>query len=178
MFKIQQAEIVSIDRFFSGKRALLDFMTRFGPNDYVFVGNTMYGFFAIPSENHNSKDYLPRAFRFNVGAINQYICANESVKYIDELRPGDMVTICRNGIIEECAIARVKIEERKFCRVVAKFDSNKLNVILQDGETSALLSNNKLVNLSGLKVGNQIDVVIYGKSTHLGKEIEENCVEL
>lgn len=58
------------------------------------MGNTFTGFVALVSENHCDEKYRARSFRFNAGALHQYVLTGETeTRYLDELVPGDCVLV-------------------------------------------------------------------------------------
>lgn len=171
------ATITSIRKFFSGKRLLLDFMEEFDATDSIFVGNTMSGLFLIPSENRQSINYLPRKFRFNAGAIHQYVAVPSGVKYLDELMPGDEIIIATQEHFKTVPVARTKCEIRDFVKIEAVTDNNTVSVVLQDGDTTALLTPQGLKYLAELKPGDSVFVRLYDHATHLGNPIDEFCEE-
>ncbi len=171
------ATITSIRKFYSGKRLLLDFMEEFDATDSIFVGNTMNGLFLIPSENRQSINYLPRKFRFNAGAIHQYVASPSGVKYLDELIPGDEIIISTQAQLKTVPVARTKCEIRDFVKIEAIADNNTFSVILQDGDTTALLTPQGLKYLAELNPGTPVLVRLYDHATHLGNPIDEFCEE-
>ncbi len=174
-----EAKIVKVEKFYEGKRVLLDFMENFDSLDYILVGNTSNGFFPLVCENHESKDYMPRTFRFNCGAIHQYILVdNDKVKYIDELRPGDEVIIHSKNETKKYHIGRIKIEIRPFIKITACSDNTLFSVILQDGETIALWNKDNYIHANQLKNDMIVYISKFGKATHLGNAIEEYIEEI
>ena len=171
------AKITKISTFDKGKRVLLDFMEEFSCNDCIFVGNTFYGFFALPSENHPSENYLPRPFRFNAGAINQYVLTENGVKYLSEVKMGDKIAVLKNGNLTYYTIARVKCEIRDFCLIQATLLNQTFSVIVQNGDTTTFMGKNGLVFLKDLACGDEILIYPHNNPTHLGKEKQEFCEE-
>lgn len=175
---LEFAEIVAKESFFDGQRVLIDFMEQFEEGDYILVGNTNHGFIAVVSENHDSPNYEPRSFRFNVGALHQYIFADENtVKYADELKSGDTVLIGGKGGFRKLPIARVKKEIRPFVKLSCKYGETIISAILQTEATNALLEENGIKPLSEARIGDKILVRPWGKASHLGELKEEFCEE-
>ena len=170
------AKIVKISDFYAGERVLLDFMRSFKATDAIFVGNTMYGLFLIPSENRHSEDYLPRRFRFNVGALNQYVRTESGVIYADEIKAGTTV-IVRATKDESLPVARVKREIRDFVMIEACSEDQLYSVILQKGKTSALITPEGIKYLDDLKIGDEVVILPFAKATHLGYALDEFCME-
>lgn len=171
------ATILEIKPFEKGKRVLLDFAQDFLPTDYIFVGNTFYGFFAIPSENRQSVDYLPRDFRFNAGAINSYILTDTGVKYLTEIKCGQKVLVYKNNSLTPLSVARVKCEIRDLTLVKAKLKDKEFSIIVQSGNTTAFVGKDNLIYLNELKVGDKVLIKPHEKSSHLGQEKIEFCEE-
>ncbi len=180
MEKLTVANFVAEKEFFEGKRLLLDFMENFGREDCVFVGNTFNGFVPVVCENHESESYRPRTFRFNVGAIHQYIMVSETeCRYIDELVPGDKVLI-RTGTdtYKQMPIARIKKEIRPFVKMTFKTDEQTIEAVLQSNATVSILTENGIKLLSDFKKGDSAYVLKWGKASHLGSAKDEFCEEI
>ncbi|HKL93696.1 MAG TPA: 3-dehydroquinate synthase II [Clostridia bacterium] len=178
MERLELAEVISKESFFEGQRVLLDFMEQFEGSDYILVGNTNHGFVAITSENHSSPNYEPRSFRFNIGALHQYVLTDESrVKYADELKSGNTVLIGSKDGFRKLPIARIKKEIRPFVKLCCKHGETIISVILQDEATTILFGENGVKLLSEVQVGDKVLVMPWGKASHLGKLKEEFCEE-
>lgn len=180
MKKLVAANFVDKEEFFEGKRVLLDFMENFDREDCVFVGNTFSGFVPIVCENHESESYRARSFRFNVGALHQYILISETEsRYIDELVPGDKVLI-RNGTdtYKQLPIARIKKEIRPFVKMKFKSDEQNIEVILQSNATVSILTENGIKLLNDFNQGDTAYVLKWGKASHLGSIKDEFCEEI
>ena len=174
MKELTIASYIKSEPFFEGQRVLLDFMDEFHDRDYMLVGNTNHGFVAVASENHASPNYLPRRFRFNIGALHQYVYVGESqVKYADEFKSGDMVYIGNGTHAKTLPIARVKKEIRQFVKLTFECQGNEISVILQADATSAVLCPEGIKLIGELKAGDGVYVLPWGKASHLGSAKEE-----
>lgn len=179
MEKLSEVNIAEIKKFHEGKRVLLDFMEQFDDTDYVLVGNTMDGFYPLVSENHDSKDYVPRRFRFNCGAVHQYIMVDmDKVRYLDELSIGDEVLVFRKNMPQKYRIGRIKIEIRPFVRISSTNEKGSYSIILQDGNTIAFQYENSYAFLSNLKCKDKLFVYEWKKATHLGNVVDEFVEEI
>jgi len=178
MNKLEIGKVVKIESFSEGKRVLIDFMDNFTEKDYVLVGNTMVGFLPLVSESHESENYMPRTFRFNLGAIHQYIMTDDNnVRYIDELSSGDYVTVFVGNTVNKFCIGRVKKEIRKFTKLSVDYNGKVISAILQDGETTAILTPNGIRHIKQLSENDDVFVLPWGNATHLGNVIEEYVEE-
>ena len=179
MKELITAQLIVKEDFFEGKRVIIDFMDEFDSHDYVLVGNTMKGFFPIVSENHESENYKPRKFRFNIGSLNQYILTGEdTVKYVDELMPGDEVLVFgADGKHRTLHIARIKKEIRPFTRLCASDGNNTYVVIVQNGSTVALRTEDGIKAVCNMSVNDNIMVSEWNKASHLGNVVEEYVEE-
>lgn len=88
---IKYFEVAEIHEMGEGIRVCLDFIDVIEPNEGVFVSNTSQGYMFILSENREAKEYKPRPFRVNVGAINQYILIGGKTAYLSDLNVGDKI---------------------------------------------------------------------------------------
>ncbi len=179
MEKLVLANLISKEEFFDGKRVLLDFMENFNCEDCVFVGNTFSGFASVVCENHKSDNYRARTFRFNVGALHQYIMISETqTRYIDELEPGDKVLVrVGDDNYKQYHIARIKKEIRPFVKMKFKADEEDIDVILQSNATVSLLTENGIKSINDFEKGDCAYVLKWGKASHLGNVKEEFCEE-
>lgn len=182
MEKLKTGKVIRIEDFAEGKRVLLDFMLDITSDQYILVGRTMTGFIPVVSENHPSENYRPRSFRFNVGAMHQYIVQSDtSCRYIDELTSGDEIEIYNlnsdNGKTV-LKIGRIKKEIREFVKIDVQYDEEIISAVLQKGETTAILTPNGIGRVLELKPGDDVYVLPFGKATHLGSVREEFVEEL
>lgn len=184
MERLKIGTVIQVTDFSAGKRVLLDFMTDISMNQYILVGRTMAGFIPIVSENHPSENYRPRSFRFNVGAMHQYILQYEDTcRYVDELATGDDIEIHdseQENKSVSLKIGRIKKEIREFVKVDILCDRQVISAVLQKGETTAVLTPNGIAHVLELKTDDEVYVLPFGKATHLGtvKKEEEFIEEL
>ncbi len=173
------AKFVSAEKFFEGKRILLDFMENFEQKDCIFVGNTCAGFVSLVSENHSGENYKPRTFRFNAGALHQYIVLSETeTRYLDELLPGDKVLIKTASGFGRFPIARIKKEIRPFVKLTFHTEEQKVEVIAQSNATVSVLTPNGIKPIDALKENDEVLIRKWGKASHLGATKDEYCEEL
>lgn len=179
MEKLVLANLVDKEEFFEGKRVLLDFMENFGREDCIFVGNTFKGFLPVVCENHKSENYRARTFRFNVGALHQYILISETeTRYIDELVPGDKVLVrVGEDTYKQLPIARIKKEIRPFIKLKLKADEDFIDVILQSNATVSILTEKGIKLINDFVEGDSAYILRWGKASHLGNIKNEFCEE-
>ena len=171
-------EVAQIQEMGEGTRVCLDFIDVIEPNEGVFVGNTSQGYVFILSENREAKEYKPRPFRVNVGAINQYILLGEKTAYLSDLNVGDKIPVYSENENREVVIGRKKLEKRTFLRVVARLDDIEISVNLQNAESVYVYEESKgITSINGLEIGDKIKVYIDKPGRHLGNRVEEYIVE-
>ena len=179
MDKLILAKFISKEDFYEGKRILLDFMENFEREDCIFVGNTFSGFVPLVSENHFDEKYRARTFRFNAGALHQYILVSETeTRYLDELVPGDQVLVRTNGEYRQFHIARIKKEIRPFAKLKFSADNVTVESIVQSNATVSVLTDAGIKPIDALKQGDLSYVLKWGRASHLGNSKEEFCDEM
>lgn len=184
MSELVLAEVVEVAAFSEGQRVLLDFMEAFDENSYILVGNTFHGMIAVASENHDTPNYKPRRFRFNIGSLHQYVLVDdERLCYVDELGSGDKVLIGNNrcgceNFSRNLVIARVKREVRPFVKISCKHEGLTFSAVLQADATTALLTEKGIILLSDVQPGNKIYAFPWGQASHLGNSKDEWCEEM
>ena len=77
-----------------------------------------------------------------------------------------------DGAAKHC-IGRVKKEIRKFVKLFVECNDKVISVIVQDGDTPAILTPKGIVHISHLSENDEVFVLPWGKATHLGKTIDE-----
>lgn len=180
MKELVNSSFISKEGFYEGKRILLDFMDNFDKDSCIFIGNTHSGFLPIASENHDGTNYRARSFRFNAGAIHQYVLVGESeVRYLDELQPGDKILVmCERGIYKQFPIARIKKEIRPFDKIKVLWDKINIEAVVQSNATVCLLTENGIKSIEDFKNGDNVYALPWGTASHLGLKKDEYCEEL
>lgn len=176
--KIKYFEVVEIQEMGEGTRVCLDFIDVIEPNEGVFIGNTSQGYIFILSENREAKEYKPRPFRVNVGAINQYVLLGEKTAYLSDMNVGDKIPVYSEEEKREVVLGRKKLEKRNFLRVVTRTGDIEISVNLQNAESVYVYEESKgIVSINCLEIGDKVKVYIDKMGRHLGNRVEEYIVE-
>lgn len=177
---INYFEVTDIKEMGEGSRVCIDLVDVIEPDEGVFVGNKSLGYVFVLSENREAKNYKPRPFRINAGAIHQYILldGNKTV-YLSEIAPGDKIEVCNESSKREIAIGRVKVEKRKFVRINANMDKIEISATLQQAESVYLMEESRgIISILELKIGDKIKCMLDKPGRHLGESIDEFIVEV
>ena len=75
--------------------------------------------------------------------------------------------------MKKLPIARIKIENRPFIRIISECGGIEYSIIVQDGETVALYDKNHIIHTNKLTIGSKILVYPWGNATHLGNVVDE-----
>lgn len=177
---IHHFEVIDIQEIGEGSRVCIDLVDVVEPDEGVFVGNTSSGYIFVLSENREAKNYKPRPFRINVGAIHQYILLDgKKTVYLSDITSRDKIEVYNETSKKEIAIGRVKIEKRKFVRIIAKIDTIEISATFQEAESVYLMEESKgIISILELKIGDKIKCMIDKPGRHLGERIEEYIVEV
>lgn len=158
-----------------GARVEIDLVDILSENEGILVEDSAKGFICVLAETRETNTYPPRPFRVNAGAIHQYIyIGNNETKYLSELKAGDSVVVT-DGINERMVrIGRVKIEKRKFERIVLE---SGISATLQVADSVFVLGERKtehFCNISNESIGyyEMADI-----ARHKGKAIKETIVK-
>lgn len=173
-------DIVEILDIGEGSRVCIDCTDTLDEKEGLFVGNTSSGYIFVLSENRIAKNYLPRPFRINVGAIHQYIYLGENTSYLSDLKPGQKIAVySNNNQNREITIGRIKIEKRNFLRVICSDKIMTISATLQNAESVYLEEETKgILSISELKLGDKIKCYKDEAGRHLGKSIDEYIKEI
>ncbi|MCT2538182.1 3-dehydroquinate synthase [Aquibacillus koreensis] len=177
--EIKRAEVVAIEPIGIGSRVCLDLIDQLDPLEGIFVGNTGYGYIKVLSENRTTETYPARPFRINGGAIHQYVSIGESkTTYLSEVKPGSELPIRKDEEIRQVAVGRVKIEKRKFLRVICKVDDVEISATLQESDSVHVQTENGAAKaVIDLQMGDKIICLLDQPGRHLGEKIEEEIAE-
>lgn len=167
-------EVIDIQDLGEGSRVCVDFTDSFNKDEGVFIGNTSEGYVFVMSENREAKDYLPRPFRINAGAIHQYILLGNKTAYLSDLKSSMKIPVVNNDDFREMIIGRIKIEKRNFLRITCKCEDKIISATFQNAESVYLLEEQKnIIRINELKVGDKIKCYSDVPGRHLGDKIEE-----
>lgn len=177
--QVKEAEVISIESIGVGSRVCIDLIDKLDPIEGVLIGNTGHGYIQVLSENRTTETYPARSFRVNCGAIHQYVSIGENkTTYLAEVKPGLELPIIKNGQIRKVAVGRVKVEKRKFLRLVCQVDDIHISATLQDSDSVHVVADDgKPKAVIDLKPGDRIQCVPDQPGRHLGEKIEEEITE-
>lgn len=158
-----------------GSRVEVDLVDILKETEGILVGDSAKGFICVLAETRETNTYPPRPFRVNAGAIHQYIyVGNNETKYLSELKAGDSVVVTDGTNERTVKVGRVKIEKRKFERIVLE---SGVSATLQVADSVFILGEGKaehFCNISNESIGycEMTDV-----ARHKGKVIDETIIE-
>ncbi len=175
----QEAEVLAVESIGYGSRVCVDLIDQLDPTEGVLVGNTGYGYLQVLSENRITETYPARPFRINCGAIHQYLNIGENkTTYLAEIRPGQAIPVLKDGEVRKVSIGRVKIEKRKFLRIVCKVNEVEISACLQESNSVHLLgADGEAKSVIDLKKGDRVVCYLDQPGRHLGEKIEEEISE-
>lgn len=174
--QVETARVVRTLDMGVGVRVALDFVDELGPTEGVCVGDTARGLLTVLSENRTTEQYPPREFRVNAGSLHQYVYLNAtSLKYLSEVRAGDVLTVVSLEGHRTVAVGRVKRERRSLIRIVL---DNGVSATLQAAESVHLLGSEPLCLLH-VREGDEV-AFLPGTTaaTHLGQQVDAFVEEL
>lgn len=171
-----EEKIIKISNVGIGTRVSIDLIDELKQDEGLLIGNTMSGFVLVLSEFKDTEYAPARPFRINCGSIHQYIYIDEDkVRYLSEIRPGDLLTVVSKRGKRQVAVGRIKKEKREMKRIEL---GNNISATLQDVETLNLL-NEKPLRLIDCKINDNVLVKKGNMSaTHRGERVEEYIEEI
>jgi 3-dehydroquinate synthase II len=177
---MNQAKVTLIESLGEGTRVCLDFVDVLEENEGVLVGNTGHGYTLLLAECWPSETYPPRPFRVNAGAIHHYLLLNEDKTcYLSGIKPGMKVAVWRaDGSCRLVAVGRVKVEKRQLVRIAFDLNGREISVTVQDSDSVRFLSDDKEIQVSNLKVGDEVSAWEDKPGRHIGERIEEYISEV
>ncbi|KAL1510396.1 hypothetical protein AB1Y20_000043 [Prymnesium parvum] len=164
-------------------RVALDFTRLMSDDEGCLVGSSAKALALVHAETVESGFVPPRPFRVNAGPVHSYVLmADESSKYLSELKAGDTVLgVSRDGSTRPAVVGRCKVEPRPVVRVDFELSeaSETAHVFLQQAETVRLATP---VGCAALPVtaaarDGAILVRTTTAGTHVGKAIGARVVE-
>jgi 3-dehydroquinate synthase II len=177
---LMPARITKIKLLGLGDRVCVDTIAMLNRGEGMLIGSQSNGFFLVHSETLENPYVETRPFRVNAGAVHAYIkVSKEKTKYLSELKAGDEVLIVsKEGQARIENVGRVKIERRPMLLIEAESRGERINTILQNAETIALVNKEgRVISVSKLKIGDEVLVNLEEGGRHFGMKVEESLVE-
>ena len=162
-----------------GDRVCIDTCSMLMQGEGVLVGNSAQGMFLIHAETFESEYVNSRPFRVNAGAVHAYtLLPDGGTKYLSELKAGDEVMIVDSeGNSRAAVIGRIKIERRPLLLIEAKHQGTCYTTMVQNAETIRLVSGDKAISVTDLRIGDKVTLRIESGGRHFGSAIKETIRE-
>lgn len=158
-----------------GTRVEIDLVDMLSEDEGILVGDSAKGFICVLAETRETNTYPPRPFRINAGAIHQYIyIGNNETRYLSELKAGDSVIVTNGTNERPVKIGRVKIEKRKFERIILE---SGVSATLQVADSVFILGDGKAEHFCSISNATIAYCGMSDVARHKGKVIEETIVE-
>eukprot|EP00971_Amphidinium_carterae_P215270 4272281-Amphidinium_carterae.1 len=174
-FGLERFEIVKVDDGGVGQRVCVDLTSLLDLGEGMLTGSSSSSMVLVHSETVPSEFVPSRPFRVNAGAVHAYILmADDSTKYLSELRMGDAVAIVNgNGSRRVGIVGRCKVERRPFLLVTWRDSSGQeAGTLLQQAETVRLVQDSKdCVSVTSLEPGTQVLGWVARGARHVGKMV-------
>jgi 3-dehydroquinate synthase II len=173
------ATITQIKSLGSGDRVCIDSCSLLSLGEGMLIGSQSNGLFLVHSESVKSEYVGTRPFRVNAGPVHSYIKVSPlKTRYLSELKTGDeVISVNQNGECRTVVLGRVKIEKRPLILIVAEYEEQKYNIILQNAETIRLISSGLAKSVVDLKEGDKILMSIDTGGRHFGMKVKESIIE-
>lgn len=177
--KLTSGKVTKVMHIGVGDRVCIDTCSLLDVGEGVLVGSQSMGMFLVHSETLVSQYVNSRPFRINAGAVHAYILLpSGETKYLSELHAGDEVLLVNsNGAGRVLVVGRVKIERRPLILLETDVDGKKYSTIVQNAETTRLVSKEGAKSIAELKVGDSVIMHIEEEGRHFGMPIKEHIKE-
>lgn len=177
--KLVEAVVKNIKHLGLGDRVCIDTASILAHGEGMLVGNSSSGLFLIHAETHESEYVASRPFRVNAGAVHAYILLPDgSTKYLSELKTGDEVLVVdHKGCSRTAIVGRSKIERRPLLLIEAEYDGKRYSTMVQNAETIRLVSGEKSISVTDLKVGDKVSIRLEAGGRHFGTSVKETIRE-
>lgn len=173
--KIQFSKIKEKIDMGEGSRVEIDLVDILSDIEGILVGDSARGFICVLAETRETSTYPPRPFRINAGAIHQYVyVGNNETKYLSELKSGDSVLVTDGTNERIVKIGRVKIEKRKFEKIVLE---SGVSATLQVADSIFVLGEGKAEHFCSISDSSIGYFKMSDVARHKGKAIQEMIVE-
>lgn len=178
--KLVSGKITKITPIGVGDRVCIDTCSLLDVGEGVLVGSQSTGMFLVHSETIVSQYVNSRPFRINAGAVHTYtLLPSGETKYLSELCAGDEVLLVNSsGVGKVLVIGRIKIERRPLLLLEADIDGKKYNTILQNAETTRLVSKEGALSIAELNVGDTVLMRVEEEGRHFGMPVKEYIREI
>lgn len=177
---LSMAKVVRIKHLGLGDRVCVDTCSLLEVGEGILVGSQSSGMFLVHSETLSTEYVNPRPFRVNAGAVHAYtLQPTGETKYLSELRAGDEVfAIDSKGNGRALVVGRAKIERRPLLLIEAEAGGTTYNTVVQNAETTRLVTKDGAKSVADLKVGDEVLMRIEAGGRHFGVAVKEHIKEL
>ena len=177
---LQEVNVLTVKEVGSGDRVCIDGTSILNYGEGILVGSSSSFLFLMHNESTGSEFTSPRPFRVNAGAIHSYtLLPDGKTKYLSELEGGDDTLVVSNeGTSRTAVVGRIKIERRPLTLVKAKINDFIGGILVQNAETIAFVSKEKVIPVTELKSGDRILARVEQTSArHFGTKVDEFILE-
>ena len=177
---LQEVEVITVKEVGSGDRVCIDGTSILNNGEGILVGSSSSFLFLMHNESTGSEFTSPRPFRVNAGAVHSYtLLPDGRTKYLSELEGGDdTLIVSKEGKSRTTVAGRIKIENRPLTLVKAKINDLIGGILVQNAETIAFVSNEKIIPVTELKPGDIILArVEQASARHFGTKVDEFILE-
>lgn len=177
---LQEADVIAVKEVGSGDRVCIDGTSILNRGEGILVGSSSSFLFLMHNESTGSEFTSPRPFRVNAGAVHSYtLLPDGKTKYLSELEGGDdTLIVSKEGKSRTAVAGRIKIERRPLTLVKAKINNFTGGILVQNAETIAFVSKEKIIPVTELKSGDRILVRVEQTSArHFGTKVDEFILE-
>ena len=166
-----------------GDRVALDFTSLLRVGEGALVGSSAKLLSLVHGETLQGALVPARPFRVNAGPVHSYVLlADETTKYLDEIRPGDQVLITdAQGSQRSLTVGRCKVEPRPLLLISFESDGASGQVFLQQAETVRVMVEGEAGleprSVTDLRVGDRLRLRRTAMGTHVGRAIRARVEE-
>ena len=166
-----------------GDRVALDFTSLLRVGEGALVGSSAKLLSLVHGETLQGALVPARPFRVNAGPVHSYVLlADETTKYLDEIRAGDQVLITdAQGSQRSLTVGRCKVEPRPLLLISFELDGASGQVFLQQAETVRVMVEGETGleprSVTDLRVGDRLRLRRTAMGTHVGRAIHARVEE-
>ncbi len=177
--ELSEVEVTSVKPIEMGDRVCVDTCSNMVPGEGMLVGSYSNCLFLIQSESEENGYVAARPFRVNAGAVHEYcMVPGGGTRYLSEVSAGDSVLVCdRDGNTRTASVGRCKVEVRPLLMVEATDGRKKYNVVLQNAETSKVVTASGSKSVTTIVPGDRILAHLSTGGRHFGMAVEETITE-